>query len=112
MAHPFITHADSQSGEIDSSVIDSLKSFSNASQFRRACFSMMAWSLSNEERAKVRQAFIEMDTDNSGVLSLANVKDVLSKQVQVSDEDIQMIYNKLDGNSTQTVNYTEFLAAM
>merc|ERR1712107_202974 len=79
----------------------------------RACFSMMAWSLSNEERAQVRQSFLKMDTDNSGVLTLANVTEALRQnQVKISDEDIQVIFKTLDCNSSNTVNYTDFLAAM
>jgi hypothetical protein len=31
--------------------------------------SVMAWSLSNEDRAQVRQAFIAMDKDHSGTIS-------------------------------------------
>ena len=58
--------------------VTALVDFGNASAFRRACLSMMvgcpllvapgwlplkAWSLTNEERSKVREAFMQLDLD-------------------------------------------------
>merc|ERR1711953_319507 len=54
-----------------------------------------------------------MDTDNSGVLSPDNVREVLrQKSVQITDADIDWIFDKLDCKASQQVNYTDFLAAM
>merc|ERR1740129_1768239 len=44
------------SGRLHDNVVHSLVEFAQASKFRRACFSVMAWGLAKEERAKVREA--------------------------------------------------------
>merc|ERR1712187_132387 len=73
----------------------------------------MAWSLSNDERASDRKAFVEMDTDKTGVLSLNNIKQVLQKHAgNIQDEEVKRIFTTLDVNHSEEVNYTDFLAAM
>lgn len=47
----------------DQSMADALCSFARESQFRRAVMQLMAWSLTAEERAEVRDAFLELDKD-------------------------------------------------
>merc|ERR1712232_715943 len=73
LQHPWIqTQASDMVGATHSEqvgdVVDALCTFGNASRFRRACMSMMAWSLSNEERAQVRDAFLAMDKDQTGTI--------------------------------------------
>jgi hypothetical protein len=47
------------SSGLDASVVHSLAAYARASKFRRTCLQVMAWSLSNSEMAKVREAFME-----------------------------------------------------
>merc|ERR1719265_628726 len=94
--HPFIEKRRMlDSGEVDSScpleavdqsAADALVNFAKASQFRRACMSVMAWSLSNEERSKVRDMFIAMDKNKKGTITLYELKEVLTKKFSISDD--------------------------
>jgi len=101
-----------EAGSLDQGIVDAMCSFAKATQFRKACMSMMAWSLTNEERAKVRKAFIEMDTNRTGAITLAEFKKVLESKFQLNDDEIAQTFKSLDMDGTQEIHYSEFLAAM
>eukprot|EP00928_Gymnodinium_smaydae_P055837 TRINITY_DN39316_c0_g1_i1.p1 TRINITY_DN39316_c0_g1~~TRINITY_DN39316_c0_g1_i1.p1 ORF type:complete len:540 (-),score=135.56 TRINITY_DN39316_c0_g1_i1:60-1679(-) len=96
---------------LDKSVVDSLLQFSHASSFRKACMHMVAWSSTNEQRANLRKEFLKMDSDGSGSITLVELKQVLEAHVEISDAELRRIFAALDHNNTQTVNYSDFLAA-
>lgn len=97
---------------VDKDTIEALCTFAQASQFRRACMSLMAWSLTNEERTKVRDAFIEMDQNHSGTIKLWELKNVLETQFHISDEQTNRVFQALDTANDHEIHYSEFLAAM
>jgi len=72
----------------------------------------MAWTLSNDERAEVRNAFMELDTDKSGTITMYELKRVLAERVSITDSQVLQIFNALDSNNKEEVNYSDFLAAM
>jgi len=98
--------------EVDRSIMEALRSFGRNSKFRRCCMEMMAWSLSNEERAKVRQYFISMDKDQNGTITLNELKDALVDKFQVPDDEALQIFDAMDSNSDEEIHYSDFLAAM
>jgi calcium-dependent protein kinase len=116
LQHPFITfrhkNADHKTEQVDEAIVDSLCNFSKASHFRRACMSMMAWSLTNQQRAEVRKAFVEMDRDKRGVITLNELKMVLERKMEISQDEAKNIFQALDTNSNEEINYSDFLAAM
>jgi calcium-dependent protein kinase len=102
---------------IDESIKDALAGYVHSSRFRRACMSMMAFSLTNEERAKVRNAFLEMDKNNTGAITLGEFKQALSEhaidgRADTMDENIRKIFDRLDHEQNEVIHYHEFLAAM
>eukprot|EP00405_Crypthecodinium_cohnii_P022194 CAMPEP_0206468668 /NCGR_PEP_ID=MMETSP0324_2-20121206/29780_1 /ASSEMBLY_ACC=CAM_ASM_000836 /TAXON_ID=2866 /ORGANISM="Crypthecodinium cohnii, Strain Seligo" /LENGTH=538 /DNA_ID=CAMNT_0053942197 /DNA_START=265 /DNA_END=1881 /DNA_ORIENTATION=+ len=96
----------------DESHAQALASFARESHFRRAVMQLMAWSLTAEERGQVRDAFLALDKDNSGNISLLELKMVLENHFDVSESDAGAVFSALDNNSDGTINYSEFLAAM
>jgi len=116
LAEPWIVkHQESAGGKsegIDTTTVEALCSFAQASQFKRACMSVMAWSLTNEERILVRDAFLEMDKDNTGVLTVDEFKDVLTRKFQINNEEAKKIFDAVDTAKNEEIHYTEFLAAM
>jgi len=73
---------------------------------------MMAISLTNEELADVRGAFIELDQSKRGTVKLHELKAVLEDRFDVSDENCRKIFEALDVNNTHEIHYIDFLAAM
>jgi len=112
--HTFIQgRASMENGSVDSGVVEALVNFGKASAFRRACMEMMSWSLSTEERRSVREAFLAMDKDKTGVLKLWEFKKVLEDTFHISDDGTgTQIFHALDVDHNDEISYSEFLAAM
>jgi len=72
---------------------------------------MMAWSLTNDERAKVRKYFLAMDQNKKGTILLWELKSLLRKFC-ISDEEALQMFRKLDTNGNLEIHYSDFLAAM
>jgi calcium-dependent protein kinase len=98
--------------EVNQDTVDALQSFAQASHFRRATMNMMAWSLTNEERSQVRDAFIEMDTDRSGTININEFKKVMESKFHIDCEHASAAFEALDYNHQEEIHYSEFLAAM
>uniref|UniRef100_A0A7S4RVJ7 Calmodulin n=1 Tax=Alexandrium monilatum TaxID=311494 RepID=A0A7S4RVJ7_9DINO len=113
--HPWIARRDEMQAAthaVDGTVVDALCKFARASKFRRACMSVMAWSLSYEDRLSVRDAFLELDTTRKGTIKLCELKEVLENKFHVPDEEVMRIFKALDSSHESEVHYSDFLAAM
>lgn len=93
-------------------IIESLQKFAGASKFRKACMKMMALSLTIEQRSTVRAAFLEIDVDKAGTVTLTEFKTVLQANLEITDEEVANIFNSLDSRCDQHVEYSDFLSAM
>eukprot|EP00747_Dinoflagellata_sp_TGD_P072878 gnl/TRDRNA2_/TRDRNA2_157665_c2_seq1.p1 gnl/TRDRNA2_/TRDRNA2_157665_c2~~gnl/TRDRNA2_/TRDRNA2_157665_c2_seq1.p1 ORF type:complete len:473 (-),score=88.57 gnl/TRDRNA2_/TRDRNA2_157665_c2_seq1:51-1469(-) len=98
--------------DIDPGVVEALRQFATTSKFRRCCMEMMAWSLSNEERAKVREHFLAMDINREGTITLAELRRVMVDKYQITDDETLRIFKALDSNNDEEIHYSDFLAAM
>mmetsp|Transcript_66089 Transcript_66089/g.125059 ORF Transcript_66089/g.125059 Transcript_66089/m.125059 type:complete len:530 (-) Transcript_66089:177-1766(-) len=100
------------SGEVDKATVDALVAFGQASAFRRATMQVMAWSLTNDERAKVRDAFLAMDKNKTGTITAGEFKKVLENEFHITDEEAGRAFHALDTSHDSEVHYADFLAAM
>merc|ERR1712203_612487 len=99
LEHPWILKKHEKAERpIDTDIVDGLRQFGQASKFRRACLEMMAWSLSNEERAQVREYFVAMDKNKQGTITLAELKQVMIDKFQISDHETNQIFLAMDSN--------------
>jgi len=114
LEHPWISkNRQSRSGEVSVEVAEALRQFSQVSKFRRCCMEMLAWSLSNDERAKVRDTFLTLDTNQQGTITLGELKSVMVDKLHVTDErETLRVFEALDYNHDQEIHYSDFLAAM
>merc|ERR1740127_107922 len=69
LLHPFIRdrHFDDKT-QVDAGIVKALRDYGHQSRFRRCCMSLMAWSLSQEERAKVEGYFLALDANHQGAI--------------------------------------------
>jgi len=117
LEHPWIMRRararSSQDGSVvDEAIVQSITCFAHQSKFRRQCLSIMAWSLTRDERTQVRDAFLELDTNKNGVISLGEFKTVLEEHFDIQDEEATKAFRALDTTQSDEVHYSEFLAAM
>merc|ERR1712232_1261187 len=86
--------------------------FREESKLRRACMLAMAWSLTNEERAKLRDAFMKMDKNSQGTITLAEFKQAIETHFHLDDEEVEKCFQAVDAANNGEIQYSEFLAAM
>merc|ERR1712187_837592 len=86
---PFGTSSTTMSLNVDDTTISALCEFQKASRFRKHCMSLMAWSLTQEERSRVRDAFIELDVKRQGTISLEQLKLVLTEKFGTEDSRLK-----------------------
>lgn len=59
--------------------------------------------------AVLRNAFRTLDEDNSGTLQLSEIRTAFS-ELNMPEEEINQIFERIDFNHDGEINYTEFLA--
>eukprot|EP00928_Gymnodinium_smaydae_P068630 TRINITY_DN5180_c1_g1_i1.p1 TRINITY_DN5180_c1_g1~~TRINITY_DN5180_c1_g1_i1.p1 ORF type:complete len:540 (-),score=115.84 TRINITY_DN5180_c1_g1_i1:96-1715(-) len=117
LAHPWIAtchvaRMKNRTSSIDTTIADSLTEYAKGSKFRRACMQLMAWSLTREERAEVRGAFLELDKDRTGKINLIELKAVMEARFHMPEDKSTDVFRALDANADQDISYSEFLGAM
>lgn len=113
LEHPFLANRRStvvRSADVE--ISDGLRNFAQASRFRRVCLSMMAWSLSVEDRRRLRGKFLELDVEKKGVISLSRFKAALQESSHIDGAEAERLFAALDTNHGNTICYTELLAAL
>lgn len=96
---------------IDFDTVSSLRKFAHASHFRRVCLSMMAWSLSSQDHEELREQFESIDLDNSGTITMSELKRVLETNFSVDSHEAEVLFQRIDADNDHEIAYSEFLAA-
>lgn len=112
LEHPWVKEQEQRrpkSLNTDREISKALVKFGEVGAIRRAAQYMMAWGMSLEDRAKVRQLFLDLDTDKTGTLTLEEFKQAIEESGLSGAE---AAFQALDLNSSGEINYSEFLAAM
>jgi len=102
-------HAPEKAGDLEKAVVDSFLAFARSSPLRRASLMALAWSLTAEERARVRNAFIEMDQSRNGTLDLCELREAFKG---VGDEHVGEVFQALRATGQSEICYSDFLASM
>eukprot|EP00927_Polykrikos_kofoidii_P070058 TRINITY_DN6591_c0_g1_i2.p1 TRINITY_DN6591_c0_g1~~TRINITY_DN6591_c0_g1_i2.p1 ORF type:complete len:514 (+),score=115.84 TRINITY_DN6591_c0_g1_i2:48-1589(+) len=97
---------------VASDVASSFRNFARESKFRRACLRVMSWSITREDREKLRNIFIQMDIDKTGMVSLTELRETFKDQALLTEEDGEHIMEAFDSTEQTRINYCDFLAAM
>ncbi|CAM8880668.1 hypothetical protein QQ045_019665 [Rhodiola kirilowii] len=98
---------------LDSAVLTRLKQFSAMNKLKKIAIRVIAESLSEEEIAGLKEMFKMIDTDNSGQITLEELKVGLEKvgsKLKVSE--IADLMQAADIDNSGTIDYKEFVAAM
>merc|ERR1719506_2250287 len=123
--HPFISnrHFDAET-QVDARIVKALRDFGHQSRFRRCCMSMMAWSLNHKElhfsdflaaminshvelhEELVHEAFRKFDTDDSGYITVDNLRTVLGDTFE--GQKVEKLLNEADTAHHGRLTYHEF----
>eukprot|EP00929_Paragymnodinium_shiwhaense_P061395 TRINITY_DN30660_c0_g1_i1.p1 TRINITY_DN30660_c0_g1~~TRINITY_DN30660_c0_g1_i1.p1 ORF type:complete len:632 (-),score=127.43 TRINITY_DN30660_c0_g1_i1:99-1994(-) len=114
LCHPWLEKRLKQTDDtiIDVGIVESLRQYAHATRFRRCCMAMLAWSLSQQDRASVCKYFTAMDENKQGTITLAELKTIMTERFNYSDAETRRVFGVLDSNNDDTIHYSDFLAAM
>ncbi|XVF55923.1 hypothetical protein PTKIN_Ptkin06aG0074800 [Pterospermum kingtungense] len=98
---------------LDSAVLSRLKQFSAMNKLKKIAIRVIADSLSEEEIAGLKEMFKMIDADNSGQITLEELKSGLEKVgSSLKDSEINGLMQAADIDNSGTIDYSEFIAAM
>ncbi|KAI4364154.1 hypothetical protein MLD38_020284 [Melastoma candidum] len=98
---------------LDPAVLSRLKQFSAMAKLKKIAIRVIADILSEEEIAGLKGMFEMIDTDNSGSITLEELKKGLEKVgANLKDTEISGLMQAADMDNSGTIDYGEFIAAM
>ncbi|XP_047330724.1 calcium-dependent protein kinase 20-like [Impatiens glandulifera] len=114
LCHPWIqVNGAAPDKPLDSAVLSRLKQFSAMNKLKKIAIRVIAESLSEEEIAGLKEMFKMIDTDNSGHITLVELKKGLERVgAKLKDSDINSLMQAADFDNSGTIDYGEFVAAM
>jgi calcium-dependent protein kinase len=111
LEHSFLQQTNEFKPTFDIQLLSGLRKYAESSQFQRVCFSMMAWSVSQEDRDALNDVFFELDGDNKGAIPLHRFKTFLEERFNVDAVEAEQLFASLDTNHDNEIGYSELLAA-
>ncbi|KAG0547269.1 hypothetical protein BDA96_01G065300 [Sorghum bicolor] len=97
---------------LDSAVLSRLKQFSAMNKLKKMALRVIAESLSEEEIAGLKEMFKMLDTDNSGHITMEELKNGLQRVgANLMDSEINALMEAADIDNSGTIDYGEFIAA-
>jgi|Transcript_350 calcium-dependent protein kinase len=116
LAHPWIARSAPRVQEsklgIDSEIVNALTAWKEAPKLHRAYMTLMAWNLSSEEHAKVRDYFLHLDRDQNGTISLSELQDLMVGRCNLDESVVFETMTSLDSRRDVEIHYSDFVAAL
>ncbi|CAJ1964547.1 unnamed protein product [Sphenostylis stenocarpa] len=111
--HPWIKEdGEAPDKPLDNAVLNKLKQFRAMNQFKKVALRVIAGCLSEEEIMGLKQMFKGMDTDNSGTITIEELKQGLAKQgTKLSEQEVKQLMEAADADGNGTIDYDEFITA-
>ncbi|XP_049401015.1 calcium-dependent protein kinase 20-like isoform X2 [Solanum stenotomum] len=98
---------------LDCAVLSRLNQFSAMNKLKKIAIRVIAESLSGEEIAGLKEMFKMIDADNSGHITLEELKTGLERVgANLNDSEIVSLMQAADVDNSGTIDYGEFIAAM
>ena len=98
---------------LNDDTVDTLLDFANKNALQKEIYYFIAKISSENDINKLKQFFNQLDVDNSGTLTIEEVEKAFKEiDIDITDEELKLIWDGLDFHKDGQVNYSEFLAAM
>ncbi len=113
--HPWIKkhYKKRDSHLINRDTLGTLKEFAKKNALQKEIYYFLAKIHNEKELLQLKQLFNDFDTDNSGNLSMVEIRKGFKQLgIEINEKELEKIWEGLDFHKDGEVNYTEFLAAM
>jgi calcium-dependent protein kinase len=98
-------------GALPKGMVDNLKGFRSQNKLKKAALHVIANQLDESQMSALRSTFLELDTNSDGQLTVAEMKEGISKAGLGEIPELQTIMAEVDADGSGVIDYTEFLAA-
>jgi len=103
----------SEEDKLDPSILTSLRDFKGVSTLKKAALNVLIkMAHDSKDIEALRIAFEHIDTNQTGFITLNELKEALMKNnLQHDPEELKRIIMEVDYHGNNKINYSEFLAA-
>ncbi|XP_022932163.1 calcium-dependent protein kinase 2-like [Cucurbita moschata] len=111
--HPWMREGgDASDKPIDSAVFTRLKQFRAMNKLKKLALKVIAENLSEEEIQGLKTTFTNLDTDNSGTITYAELKSGLARLGStLSEAEVKQLMEAADVDGNGSIDYIEFITA-
>ncbi|XP_073014284.1 calcium-dependent protein kinase 1-like [Typha latifolia] len=111
--HPWIREDGEASDKpLDSTVLNRMKQFRAMNKLKKVALKVVAENLSEEEIVGLKEMFKSIDTDNSGTITLEELRAGLPKLgTKISESELRQLMDAADVDGNGSIDYLEFISA-
>ncbi|KAI5077774.1 hypothetical protein GOP47_0007598 [Adiantum capillus-veneris] len=112
-SHPWvIVDGEAPDTPMDGVMLTKLRQFRAMNKLKKLALKVIAENLSEEEIVGLKDLFQSMDTDNSGTLTLEELKHGLARQgSSIAESEAYQLLKAADIDGNGSIDYSEFIAA-
>ncbi|KAK3137878.1 hypothetical protein QOZ80_5AG0361610 [Eleusine coracana subsp. coracana] len=113
LRHPWIREdGEAPDKPLDIAVIGRMKQFRAMNKLKKVALKVVAENLSEEEIVRLKEMFKSLDTDNSGTITLEELRTGLPKLgTKVTESEIRQLMEAADVDGNGIIDYAEFISA-